>query len=172
MNAPIQGNQQAPSPQLAATQQLKSGANWFYWIAGLSVVNSVIAVAGGDWYFIIGLGMNHLVNGIISAATPGGYSNADAIAIAIGLIFNVLIAGLFALFGYLANKRFKWAFITGMILYTFDGLLFLIVSDFLSIGFHIFALYGMYRGFTGLQKLERLQSEVVISQIQIPPPIK
>jgi hypothetical protein len=172
MNAPIQGNQQAPSPQLVATQQFKSGANWFYWIAGLSVVNSVIAVTGGNWYFIIGLGLNHLVNGIISAATPGGFSNASTSAIAVGFVFNMLIAGLFALFGFLAHKRAKWAFITGMILYTFDGLLFLIVSDFLSIGFHVFALYGMYRGFTGLQKLERLQSEAVIPQIQIPLPIK
>ena len=25
------------------------GANWFYWIAGLSLVNSIIAVSGGNY---------------------------------------------------------------------------------------------------------------------------
>ena len=41
------------SPETLA--QLKSGANWFYWIAGLSLINSAIFVFGGNVNFIAGL---------------------------------------------------------------------------------------------------------------------
>ncbi len=39
-------------------------------------------------------------------------------------------------------------------LYALDGLLFLIVEDFLSIGFHIFALYNIFVGLKALNKLK------------------
>ena len=38
--------------------RVKLGANWFYWIAALSVVNSIIVMAQGDWSFIVGLGVS------------------------------------------------------------------------------------------------------------------
>src|SRR5574340_77246 len=42
-----------------------NGANWFYWIAGLSVVNSVIVLFGGAWYFLVGLGATQFVDGFM-----------------------------------------------------------------------------------------------------------
>ena len=33
-------------------KQFRSGVNWFYLISGLSVVNSVLAVAGSEWGFV------------------------------------------------------------------------------------------------------------------------
>src|SRR5216117_2936789 len=41
----------------AAMAQLKSGASWFYWIAGLSLINSIVAFTGGQWAFLFGLGI-------------------------------------------------------------------------------------------------------------------
>ncbi len=38
-----------------AEQVVKSGANWFVWIAGLSVVNSIVGMSGGHLHFIVGL---------------------------------------------------------------------------------------------------------------------
>lgn len=32
------------------------GARWFYWVAGVSLVNTVVALAGQHWRLIIGLG--------------------------------------------------------------------------------------------------------------------
>jgi len=37
--------------------QAKSGANWFYWIAGASLVNTIIFLFNGRVSFIIGLGI-------------------------------------------------------------------------------------------------------------------
>lgn len=36
-------------------QQAKSGANWFFWIAGMSIFNSLIQLLGGSLNFVIGL---------------------------------------------------------------------------------------------------------------------
>ena len=37
-----------------------SGANWFFWIAGLSLVNSLIILFSGEWSFIVGLGATQI----------------------------------------------------------------------------------------------------------------
>jgi len=47
-----------------------------------------------------------------------------------------------------------------MILYGIDGLLFLFVQDYLSIGFHVFALYGIYKGFAASRELILINSEI------------
>src|SRR4051794_33834386 len=41
----------------ALEKQIKSGADWFFWIAGLSLVNSFVALSGKGWGFILGLGI-------------------------------------------------------------------------------------------------------------------
>ena len=66
-------NSTATQPTLdpALLAQLKSGANWFYWIAGLSVVNSLIFAFGGHTSFIAGLGLTQLIDGIFDAVIAG-----------------------------------------------------------------------------------------------------
>ena len=125
--------------KLKIEKQFQSGADWFFWIAGLSLINSIILLAGSEWGFIIGLGITQIIDAI-------GLLIAEEIGIAgkiISFIFDIIAAGIFVLFGVFARKRYKWAFITGMALYAIDGLIFLLVQDFLSIGFHIFALFFM-----------------------------
>ncbi len=133
-----------------------NGANWFFWIAGLSVVNSVIVLVGGSWYFLVGLGVTQFVDGFMLAMIEAGGAETEFLFKAIGFVVDILIAGLFVLFGFLARKH-KGGYIAGMIVYAVDALIFLIVPDFLSIGFHIFALFGIFAGFTAFQKLEQQQ---------------
>ena len=134
---------------------LASGANWFYWIAGLSLVNSAIQFAGGEWSFIVGLGIAQLFDAIAAVAVADG-AGGGVRGVALGL--DVAVAGGFVLFGWLAGRRAGWAFVLGMALYAFDGLLFLMVGDWLSIAFHLFALVGLAGGFAALRKLRALES--------------
>lgn len=131
-----------------------NGANWFYWIAGLSVVNSVIVLFGGAWYFLVGLGATQFVDGFMMGLIEVSGPESEFAFKAIGFVIDVLIAGLFVLFGYLARKH-KVGYIAGMIVYGLDALIFLIVPDFLSIGFHIFALFGIFAGYMAFKKLEQ-----------------
>ena len=52
--------------ELAA--QTTNGASWFYWIAGLSAINSVVYLSGSDWSFLAGLGLTQLADGFVDAA--------------------------------------------------------------------------------------------------------
>jgi hypothetical protein len=47
----------APTPVtvVSTTPAARSGARWFWWIAGLSLVNIVLAQSGSDTNFVIGL---------------------------------------------------------------------------------------------------------------------
>ena len=129
----------------ASEGQLKGGASWFYWIAGLSLVNSIAAFTGGDWRFILGLGITRMIDGFGQSLEGGGKM--------VVLVLDVLAAGLFILFGVLAHKRHTWAFVVGMVLFALDGLIALIVQDWLGLGFHAFVLFCLFRGFQACQVL-------------------
>ena len=121
----------------------KVGANWFFWLAGLSMVNSLILLFGGERSFIIGLGITQIVDllsrELVAETGPGIIYGA--------LTIDVLFAGIFVFFGIVARRRQLWAFVVGMSLYATDGLIFVFAGDLLGIGFHIFALFGLYGGF-------------------------
>lgn len=131
-----------------------SGANWFYWIAALSVVNSVIMLVGAEWGFILGLGITQIFDGIAIALTEDSESEGVAFGVrAVVFCIDLVVAFVFALFGWLANRRHGWAFIVGMVLYAMDGLIFLLIQDWLGVGFHGFALFCIFAGYSAMKKL-------------------
>jgi hypothetical protein len=132
-------------------ERFKSGANWFYWIAALSIINSAIYFFKGSWNFIFGLGITQLIEGILI--------EFGSIGITIAIILNSIILGIFLLIGRLSNKRKRWAYIIGMVIYSLDSLVFLLAADIWSIGFHGFALFSMYGGLKAMKELEGLELE-------------
>jgi hypothetical protein len=144
---PTLGNRTAPlQASAAAVGQLKSGASWFYWIAGLSLINSIAAFSGSSWRFIVGLGITQVFDAL--GDHIGGAGKA------VVLLLDVVAAGLFVLFGVFAHKCHGWAFITGMALFALDGLVLLIFQDWLGVGFHAFVLYFLFRGFQVSRQLK------------------
>jgi hypothetical protein len=137
----------------------KGGADNFFWIAGLSLVNSIIDLIGGRWAFLIGLGITQLVDGISVAIAEEIGANWATIVKIIAFVVDMGIAGVFVVFGILARRRHKWAFIIGMVLYALDGLILLIGPDWLGIGFHLFILYGLYVGLKSITKLHGIEQE-------------
>lgn len=135
---------------LRLEQQLKSGANWFYWISGLSIINTITYISGSDWSFINGLGITQIIDSIAYYFTG---------ALQIGFFaLDVLIALIFVYLGHCAGKSKKWAFILGIIVYTLDALIFLFVKDFLSVGFHVMALFGIYSGLKASKNINKEKS--------------
>lgn len=131
------------------TQQFNSSSSWFFWIAGLSVINSLIAVFGGNWHFLFGLGITSVADAMSLQSGTAGKT--------ISFVFTLLMAGLFVIFGFLAKKFFHWAFIVGMVVYTLDGLLQALAQDYLGLAFHAFVLYQLFRGLSASRKLSELK---------------
>ena len=151
--APIQANERAQQiDQRAAVAKMviaaraRAGAKWFYWIAGLSMINSLAVMSGTNFHFVVGLGITSVVD--VMARQAGSMGSV------LDIVINGFVSGAFVLFGYFAVKAQKWAFLVGMGLYALDGLLLLAAKDYLGVGFHAYALFAIYRG---LQAAEQVQ---------------
>ena len=135
----------APASDFATAARLKSGASWFYWIAGLSLINSIVAFTGSDWRFIVGLGVTQVFD-----AVGIGFGGAGKFVV---LLLDLLVAGMFITFGVFGNKRHLWAFIAGMVLFALDGVIFILAQDWIGVGFHAFVLYCFFRGLQACREL-------------------
>ena len=128
---PSQGN-------LLLVRRSQSGARWFFWIAGLSVVN--FFAAAGNMMFVVGL--------------------------AVGLLFpgvgTFLGAGIFVLLGFFAWKGHTWSFIVGMVLYAGDGLLFALYDDWLSVAFHAYILFRLFLGLKANLELKAIPGATAV----------
>jgi hypothetical protein len=162
----------AASPQFSAAQikqlqaeerlgrQFRNGASWFYWIAGLSAINSLIWRFGGGWTFLAGLAFTQIVDGVLSTLGQELGGSGGIAAAVVAVTTSLIVSGIFAVFGYLAHQGNAWTFYVGMAIYVLDALLFLVFGDLLSFGFHLFALFGLYRGLRALAKLRTLTQGV------------
>ncbi len=141
----------------AALQQAgAAGASWFYWIAALSLVNTVIAFAGGSIRFVFGLGITDLVSSLAAHAQQEQAAVAEPLS-GIAILFSVIAAGILALFGWLAQRRMLWAYALGMALYLGDGILCLLFQAWIEVVVHLIALFLLFRGFLAYSQLARLE---------------
>ena len=140
------------------TRRMKSGASNFYWIAALSVINSLILGFGGNSYFVVGLASTLLVDSIFVEVT-GSMTDGAIIIKLIGLAISIFIAAIFVLFGFFANKGKRWAFIVGMVLYGLDSLLMLAFQEWMGLIFHGFFLFGLFGGIRALGELQKLMPQ-------------
>ena len=130
---------QGPVTEVYKVREMQLGANWFFWVAILAVFNSLIV-----WYFgvpsqFFGLGTTHYVDNQM----VGLGAESQRLA---GLGLNIVIAAVLGSFGYLTRKGNDVAFIIGMFLYVFDAVVVLGYRDFFAFGFHMFALFFMFKG--------------------------
>jgi hypothetical protein len=132
---------------------IRRSANWFYWIAGLSVINMVMMASGSGYSMILGSGISQISQAMAQAFWASG-ATVQALAL---YGFTVLFALLFLFFGWRANKFAIWAFIAGMVVYALDGVVFIVAADYIGIAFHGFVLYMLYRGLGILLRLKNAQ---------------
>jgi hypothetical protein len=135
------------APQIAALDyRVTSGADQFYWIAGLGVANSILYAINAVLFFPMGLAVTQLLTGI-------SRGQALEMRVVTGLAVLVFL-GIFLLSGYFARKGELWAFILGGAVYLFDTVLMFILGDWFAAAVHGFFLYYIVRGLIFLKKTD------------------
>jgi hypothetical protein len=131
----------------------RSGVSWFYWIAILSLITSIITFTGGSWRFLISLGTTQVVDGVAEVLSTefGGAPKVMA------LVLDIILTAVFVVFGVLAGKKFLWAYILGMAVFFLDGLVSLLVQDWISVIAHGVVLVFMVPGFMAGRKLVEIE---------------
>jgi hypothetical protein len=161
----MQAQPAADPAQLAAMQtrlvlqgRMRSGLNWFYWIAGLSLINSGVYLFGLTVSFVIGLGITQLIDGIFMAIAQELGPGSEWLR-AVGMFIDLCVAGVFVLIGYLGRKRMRWPIILGMVVYALDAILLLAFKDFFGAAFHAWALFAIWTGLKAMNRLEAFERQ-------------
>lgn len=146
-----------------ALRQLgRTGANWYFWVAGLSLVNSAIMLSGGNTHFVIGLGITFMAD--IMANVIGQQHPEHAQMLKLGVLgFDLIVAAVVVGFALLSRKRFLFIFGLGMVLYLLDGLIFVWIQDWMSVAFHAYALYGLWGGVNAFRQLKQVEQALLLS---------
>lgn len=141
-------------------RRMLGGANWFFWIAALSLLNSIISLYGGGWSFSIGLGFTQMIDALAHSYVQSGGGEWLKTAV---FSLDLAIVGLFVAFGIFARRANMMAFVTGLILYILDAVLYFFtgrVGDFyhysgaiIGVLIHAVAIYFIFSGLLAARKL-------------------
>ncbi|HEV8691531.1 MAG TPA: hypothetical protein VGQ91_14620 [Ideonella sp.] len=121
---------------------VQSAARWFWWIAGLSLVNTALFHAGSNLNFVIGLGMTTIASVVFAGNLP----------VAIGLA--AVTIGFYFLMGWYAQRGKLWAFYVGIVVYVLDALIYVKFEDWMSVGFHALAIFFISKGIVRVRELQ------------------
>ena len=137
----------------ALRERMTSGARWFYWIAGLSLVNEIASAVGSQWGFVVGLGITQILSAIASVAMQE--DGAGTAMTAFTLAINVAVIAAFFLIGWLATRPSVAAFAIGIAVFALDSLIFLVAGDWIGVVFHGLALYFLWSGLQAARSMKR-----------------
>ncbi len=156
--------------KLALEAAIKNGVSWFFWIGGLSIINTIIYFLNGSLTFVVGLGITQLVDGFAAGMATRAGANANLVQM-VGFVVDIAIAGVFIAAGILGLKRYRWAIIAGMVLYALDTVIFVVFEVWLGLAFHALALFGLLRGLLSINQLKKLEesSPVPIPSLTVTP---
>lgn len=121
------------------TALFRSRASWFYWLAGLSLLNSILLHTGMGIQFIFGLGITGVVDALVfSDGPPAGAARL------VGLGLDAVIASVFAGFGFATiHLGWKWALWVGLVLYAVDGVLCVLANAWIESAVHAYVLFQL-----------------------------
>src|SRR6266436_2480452 len=143
----------------ALLRTARTGSRWFYWIAGLSLVNTLLYYGGAPIRLALGLGFTQLVDVIVGGIFPQLFY--------LSLAIDIVIAAAFVGFGYLSGHGGISAFVVGLVVYVVDGLLYLGLmilgrtpSGIIVIIWHGVAIYFLWKGLQASRELKALPPEV------------
>ncbi len=119
---------------LEPTSGMRSAASWFYWIAGLSAVNFILALSGASFSFAVGSAAVDFC--AVLARDSGGFNPVYALV-------GVLVIALWVLLGVLGGRGSLAAFIVGLILFALDTLLVIKSGYVIGIAIHAYILFRL-----------------------------
>jgi hypothetical protein len=135
-------------PNAATIANMRRGASWFYTIALLSGINSLLQIFDAKIRFIFGLGVTQVVGSMAKQSTNGTV---------ILLLVDGLFIGLLLLCGKWAREKSHGAFLGGMTAYALDGVLLVVFGMWIDAAVHAYALYRMWQGYAASRELAELE---------------
>jgi hypothetical protein len=118
-----------------------------YQPAAFSLINSLLIMFGAEVSFVIGLGATQVVDAVVAVMREEVAASSAAVLSAVGLAINLCLIGVVMAIWWACGRGSTAAYVVGMVLYGFDGLLFVLVGDWIGVGFHVFFLFMLWGGY-------------------------
>lgn len=125
-----------------------SAARWFWWIAGLSLVNAILNFSGSDMNFVVGLGITSLATAMFAGNLP------------VAMLLVALSVGFYFVMGLQAQRERLWAFYAGLVVYGLDALIFVKIEDWMPVAFHGLAIFYIVKGVMRVNALKAVPAQV------------
>lgn len=132
--------------QLEQKRLILGGTSWFLWIGILSALNLIALMIHQNLQFIAGLGINYLILGMMEGIRRVTGVNL----ILLGYTLTFLVSGLFIFIWKKSKQENKSIYLTGLIIYGLDTIIFVFTKEWFSLGFHVFALLMLGNGYNAL----------------------
>jgi hypothetical protein len=149
----------------------KKACGWFGAIAAFSLINSLLIFFKSSVTFVIGLGATMIVDGFITGARQQATPALASVLTVIGILINLILIGVFVLIWFLSNRGSRAVYITGMVLYLLDALLFVLFKDFVGVAFHVFFLYMLIGGYGFIKARPQAESLLAVQDLTPPPAV-
>lgn len=128
----------------------KSGVVWMQTISVVSAINAVAILMGAKFRLVVGLAFTDVA--VAMAKDVGGAALALAMFALIG------VAGGVYLLAWLYKKTGKtWIAVVVLVFYALDILPALLLKSFVSVGFHVVAIFGIIQGLVAFRALQKEQ---------------
>ncbi len=145
------------SSPVTSDPTVASSARWFWWIAGLSLVNLFLFYSGSNTSFVVGLGMTAVVSAVFTDPK------------ALGLILSALIIGYYGVTGYFALREKLWAFYVGLVVYVIDAVIYAFFEDWMPVAFHAYVIFHLFKGISALRsRSDAAPAAAPVEQVQSP----
>ena len=139
-------NTDKSNEQTKQSKLISGGTSWFLWIGIISALNVVTVIFRSKISFMFGLGFNYTIMGAFDGIRRA--SGIDLMPLSFFLAF--VVSGIFILIWKKSKQKNKNYYLTGLIIYGIDTVFSLLIKDWYSFGFHLFALLGLYAGYKAL----------------------
>ncbi|MEO0452791.1 MAG: GYF domain-containing protein [Verrucomicrobiota bacterium] len=142
----------------------QSGAYWFYWIAGLTVLNAILIAVSSPVILALGLGAAELVSWMAYDVETGEIDSTMMwIAVGVAIVLSLLMAGI----GWMASQGNRIIYLVGMVIVALDTIFYIFpIFSIIALAVHGYALYAMFNGFAALQKIEEIEKKAALAKCQ------
>lgn len=137
--------------QVIQKGQIFFGAVLFLWIGIFSALNILSIIVHQNLQFIAGLGINYIILGVMDGILRATGVNL----IIVGYALAFLVSGLFIFIWKKSKQENKAIYLTGLIIYGLDTIIFVFTKEWFSLGFHVFALLMLGNGYNALLAKKR-----------------
>jgi len=139
---------------------IRGGTSWFLWIAILSMLNITLVIWHQNVSFLVGLGINYAIIGVFNGIEKATGNNLMYLGFAATYLFSAFYIWIWS---KSKKRNTKW-YLTGMIIYVIDTLIFVLSKEWFSVAFHLWCLLMLYAGYNALLENKKANKTVQSAQ--------